>query len=127
MPDPFDLSRDHREWLDIASRALRRRQTASEEILWQELCNRQLAGLQFRRQHRIGPFVVDFFCFAARLVIEVDGAIHDHQQDLDAERDALLIQAGYQVLRVTVDEVEQHPPAVLTRIHDRCDPKALLG
>jgi adenine-specific DNA-methyltransferase len=116
MPDPFQLPREHREWLGEAARDLRRRQTDTEERLWQAVRNRQLAGARFKRQQPVGPFVVDFFCPKACLVVEVDGAVHDAQQEYDAERDVILEQAGYRILRVTADEVERDLASVLSRI-----------
>jgi very-short-patch-repair endonuclease len=62
-------------------------------------------GLKFRRQHRIGPFVVDFYCVESRLVIEVDGPIHESQAHADAERQEYLGALGLQVLRFSNDEV----------------------
>jgi very-short-patch-repair endonuclease len=62
-------------------------------------------GLKFRRQHRIGPFVVDFYCVESRLVIEVDGPIHESQAHADAERQEYLEALGLQVLRFSNDEV----------------------
>ncbi len=120
MPDPFELSRSHRETLGEASRALRQRQTTSEEMLWEALRSRRAGGARFRRQHRLGPFIVDFFCFAARLMVEVDGSVHDEQQEYDAFRDDTLQQAGYRTLRVTADDVEQNLPSVLVKIEALC-------
>ncbi len=57
------------------ARTLRRAMTPAERKLWQHLCDNQL-GVQFRRQHAVGPYIVDFFCAKAKLVIEVDGDSH---------------------------------------------------
>ncbi len=59
-----------------ASRRMRRQPTKSEDLLWQALRKRQLAGLKFRRQHPIGPSIVDFYCHEKRLAVEVDGGVH---------------------------------------------------
>jgi len=59
-----------------ASRRMRRQLTKSEDLLWQALRKRQLTGLKFRRQHPIGPGIVDFYCHEKRLAVEVDGDIH---------------------------------------------------
>ena len=64
---------------------LRRSDTASERVLWDALRHRQLRGRKFRRQHAIGPFVVDFYCAAERLAIEVDGSIHDDASQVAAD------------------------------------------
>ena len=74
--------------------------TPAERILWARLRRRQLHGAYFRRQHAIGSFIVDFVCTAAKLVIEVDGEIHDKQSEYGHERDMWLIQqSGYRILR----------------------------
>jgi very-short-patch-repair endonuclease len=62
-----------------AARDLRIRQTAAEVMLWEALRNRRLDGVKFRRQHPVGPFVIDFCCPERRLAIEVDGGIHAAQ------------------------------------------------
>ena len=58
------------------ARELRKQQTPAEDLLWELIRNRQLADLKFRRQHQIGDYVVDFYCYEARLVVEVDGDVH---------------------------------------------------
>jgi very-short-patch-repair endonuclease len=58
------------------ARALRRESTDAERMLWRHLRARQLAGFKFRRQEVIGPYIVDFVCFDARLIIEIDGGQH---------------------------------------------------
>ena len=100
------------------ARALRRSATASEQRLWAALRGGQLCGLKFRRQVPIGPYVVDFFCPAARLVVEVDGAGHHTAEGMarDAARDALTRAHGVRVLRFPNDEVLRHLPEVLARI-----------
>jgi very-short-patch-repair endonuclease len=66
------------------SRSLRRSQTDAERHLWSRLRDRQLVGVKFRRQHPIGPFVVDFCCVERCLIIELDGGQHANQRDADA-------------------------------------------
>lgn len=102
------------------ARELRRETTAAERILWQHLRSHRADGLHFRRQHVLRGFIVDFYCRAARLVVEVDGPIHDQQRDADAERDAILIASGYRVLRISNDDVLAHVEDVLARIHQMC-------
>ena len=101
-----------------AARELRTRQTAAEDVLWEALRNRRLNGLKFRRQHPVGPFVLDFCCPDRRLAIEVDGAIHDTQRERDAEREALLRVAGYRVLRFPNEAVSDDLAAVLEVIRE---------
>jgi very-short-patch-repair endonuclease len=62
-----------------AARDIRHNATQAEEGLWVALRGRRLAGLKFRRQEVIGPFIADFYCASARLIVEVDGDIHDDQ------------------------------------------------
>jgi very-short-patch-repair endonuclease len=99
-----------------AARDLRIRQTSAEAMLWEALRNRRLDGLKFRSQHPVGPFVLDFCCPERRLAIEVDGGIHAAQQGDDAERQALLVTAGYRVLRFPNEAVRDNLPAVLAAI-----------
>jgi len=100
------------------ARELRTRQTPAEALLWDALRSRRLAGLKFRRQHPIGPFVADFCCPERRLIVEVDGGIHDAQFDHDAEREALLITAGYRVLRIRNEAILDALPSVLEQIRE---------
>jgi very-short-patch-repair endonuclease len=86
--------------LKTRSREFRQDQTGAEERLWSRLRGRQLAGMKFRRQHAIGPFVVDFYCPEKKLVIEVDGPIHDGQADEDKYREQELRTRGFRVLRL---------------------------
>ena len=81
--------------------------TKAELKLWSRLCGRQLAGFKFRRQAPIGPYVVDFYCPARKLVIEVDGPQHGEtklSEFQDAERERWLEAHGYRVIRFTADE-----------------------
>jgi very-short-patch-repair endonuclease len=75
--------------------------------LWSGLRGRRLQGHKFIRQHSIGPFTVDFLCRDAALIIEVDGATHSGDRDLeyDARRTAYLGSQGYRVLRILNDDV----------------------
>lgn len=100
-----------------SARDLRQRQTAAEELLWQALRARRLRGLKFRRQHPVGPFVLDFCCVECRLGIELDGAVHAGQEARDAERSAILADAGYRILRIPNDAVRHDLDAVLCAIH----------
>jgi very-short-patch-repair endonuclease len=98
-------------------RQLRRRSTDAEAVLWRHLRDSRL-GAKFRRQHSIGPFIVDFYCPAARLVIELDGG--QHYEDADAQYDrwrtAELERHRARVLRFPNDVVVQSPEVVLTVI-----------
>jgi len=91
------------------ARQLRRRMSLPEVVLWQALRKGRLAGLRFRRQHPFGPYILDFYCAATRLAVEVDGLVHDTQSasNHDARRDAWLAQQGVTVLRVRAGDVLQ--------------------
>jgi very-short-patch-repair endonuclease len=88
------------------ARELRRQMSLPEIVLWQALRRAGLGGLRFRRQHPIGPYIIDFFCPAARLAVEVDGFFHDSvaQAHRDERRQAWLTQ-GVRVLRIRASDV----------------------
>lgn len=96
---------------------LRRRMTQAEEILWQALRRQALHGLKFRRQVPIGRFIVDFLCMQRMLIIEVDGPIHDEQQEYDLEREAYLRSLGFKILRLKNHNVMKNLPGTLNTIH----------
>src|SRR5271154_5064040 len=92
------------------ARRLRRTATIPERMLWNRLRGGSLAGLKFRRQQPIGPYIVDFFCHEAALVVEVDGRSHDDRGKEDSQREAFLReQQRLQVLRVSNDDVLKEP------------------
>jgi very-short-patch-repair endonuclease len=99
-----------------AAKQLRKTLTSAEEVLWNALRNRQLAGLKFRRQYPVGRFILDFFCPTCKLVIEVDGEIHDQQLDYDTARTQQLKSHGYRVLRFSNRHILTNLPAVLSEI-----------
>lgn len=106
--------------LQERARELRRNMTPAEKILWQKLRHNRLDGLQFRRQQIIAPYIVDFYCHSRALVVEVDGDVHDLQQDYDAERDSNLIAYGFHVLHVSNEAVKQYLPEVIQKIKEAC-------
>ncbi|MBV9996999.1 MAG: DUF559 domain-containing protein [Caulobacteraceae bacterium] len=87
------------------ARRLRAAQTQSEGRLWGELRGRRLGGWKWRRQAPIGPFVVDFYCPSACLVVELDGPQHQDQADYDARRTRFLERHGLRVIRFDSDGV----------------------
>lgn len=105
---------------DLLNKAgvLRRNMTAAEKILWENLRNRKMEGLRFRRQHPIDIFVVDFFCYVKMLVVEVDGVIHDeiNQAERDKQRTILLKRFNIRVIRFTNKQVLQEIEMVLENI-----------
>ena len=96
------------------ARELRRRSTEAEKRLWYALRRRDLGGLKFCRQQPIDRHVVDFVCFAARPIIEVDGG--QHAPEVDAPRTAYLERHGYRVLRFRNNEVLENLEGVLQTI-----------
>ncbi len=94
--------------------------TPTETVPWEELRDRRLGGLKFRRQHAIRRFVVDFYCHELGLAVEVDGGIHDEpdQHARDVERQALLEELGVRFLRFSNQDIEDRLPAVLATIRE---------
>jgi very-short-patch-repair endonuclease len=90
--------------------------TPAEKQLWQKLKNKQLLGLKFRRQHSIDRFIVDFYCNKVRLVVEVDGSIHEYTQAEDAWRQRFLQSLGLRVLRFSNAQVLNSMDGVLEAI-----------
>jgi very-short-patch-repair endonuclease len=97
----------------VRARKLRSEMTRVEWRLWSRISRRQLAGFKFRRQAPIGPYTVDFYCPARRLVIEIDGPQHADAVPEDAERDRWLSSHGYRVLRFSADEAFDETDGVL--------------
>ena len=100
------------------ARELRKKLTPPEARLWTALRQRKLNGLRFRRQHPIGPFIVDFFCPSARLAVEIDGVMHSlgDGEANDARRDSYLERVGLTVLRIPAAYVRDNLDAVLREI-----------
>ncbi len=100
------------------ARELREKQTPAEEVLWELLRNRQVANLKFRRQHQIGPYIVDFFCKDLKLVVELDGEVHSEEAQVkkDQKRQAYLESLGFDVLRFDNDQFLNNPQAALEQI-----------
>lgn len=103
------------------AKALRSKMTPAETILWQNLRGNRLGGWHFRRQQILYGFIVDFYCHAASLVVEVDGEIHKSQRLADQERDAALAEKGFTILRFSNHEVETALPSVLDKILFACN------
>jgi very-short-patch-repair endonuclease len=109
--------------IKTTARDLRQRQTPSEALLWDLLRDRRLAGRKFLRQHpiRFGYygemrfFIVDFYCAREKLVIELDGLVHEQQQDYDLLRTWIINQLGMKVIRFRNEELE-NPEEVLAKI-----------
>lgn len=106
------------DWLRSVAKAQRAQMSDAERKLWHAVRARRLGGLKFRRQHPIGPYVADFYCAEARLVVEVDGNHHGEpaQVEHDEVRDDWLTTEGLNVLRLTVYEVLENIEDVKERI-----------
>ena len=100
------------------ARALRVRQTEAEQYFWRIVRDRALGGFKFRRQHPVGPYVLDFYCAAARLAVELDGGGHSEseQRDHDTRRDAFLAGRGIAVRRYWNHELFEETEAVLEEL-----------
>ena len=110
----------HRKITEIA-REFRKGPTKSEAILWQALRGKKLDGIKFRRQQPVGLFVVDFYNSMYRLVIEVDGSIHDDQMETDRARPQVLETLGLNVLRMKAETVEKNLPVALNMIRAKVE------
>jgi very-short-patch-repair endonuclease len=97
------------------ARGMRRESTQAEELLWQQLKNRQLEGCKFRRQVPLKGYILDFFCFEAKLIVEVDGSQHA-ENIRDEVRDAMFRAEGFRILRFWNDEIEKALDFVLRKI-----------
>jgi very-short-patch-repair endonuclease len=107
------------------ARQFRKKPTPSEGILWQALRSRKLEGRRFRRQQPIGGFIVDFFCGDERLIVEVDGGVHESQQEADQQRQELLESLGLRVVRVTSELVETNLDEALAVVRQAFSPHPL--
>lgn len=103
------------------AKLLRDNMTKAEALLWERLKKKQIAGIRFRRQHPIDIFIVDFYCHDARLVIELDGEIHNFQSDYDNGRTSDLSQYGIKVIRFDNSEVENNIDKVLITIKNEIE------
>src|SRR5688572_17891534 len=95
------------------AKQLRRKMPRSEALLWSYIRKRTLSEAKFRRQHPIGPYIADFACVAAKLVVEVDGATHSSERlAYDTRRTKYLESQGWAVLRVTSIDVYENMDGV---------------
>ncbi|MDO8296917.1 MAG: DUF559 domain-containing protein [Caulobacter sp.] len=97
------------------ARAHRQTMTPSEVALWRVLRANRFKGLRFRRQHPFGPYILDFYCDRAKLAVEVDGGVHQHEAQMmqDAARDAWVAQHGVRTLRLPARLVLENIDAAL--------------
>ena len=113
---------DHnKKYLKRYRKDLRNKLTSAEARLWLMLKNRQLEGRKFRRQHSIDNFIVDFYCPEEKLVVELDGQVHNNPvaEEYDYERDKILKNYGIELLRFENKLVFTHPEMVLQGIKEK--------
>ena len=96
----------------VLARQYRKALTPPEHLLWDRLKTRDGSGLIFRRQHPIGPYILDFYCAKVKLCIEVDGAIHGVNPERDIRRDAWLSAYGIETYRILASDVFANPDDV---------------
>ncbi|HUF21886.1 MAG TPA: DUF559 domain-containing protein [Burkholderiales bacterium] len=102
------------------ARALRSRMTDAERCLWRHLRAARLTNTRFKRQQSLGPYIVDFVSFHAKVVVEFDGGLHA-ESTTDPVRDAWLARQGFRILRFWNNEVLNNTEAVLERIAQHLD------
>ena len=107
---------------DIFKKAkeLRRYETEAEKILWAKLCRNQMLGLQFRRQHPLNRFIADFYCAKIKLVIEVDGNIHELPENkvYDIGRSQILNDFGITVIRFSNEQIIDDIKNIIKKIEE---------
>ena len=108
------------------AKALRQNMTDAEHLLWKHLRAHRLCGQKFRRQQPLGPYIVDFVHFGARLIIECDGGQHN-ESTADRQRDTWFKQQGFQVLRFWNHEIMNETESVLTAIFAALTPLSPRG
>ena len=102
--------------LNVLAKQKRREPTLAENKLWQFIRDRKVSGAKFRRQHTIERFIVDFVCVELKLIVEVDGEIHEYTKQEDEIRQTFLESEGFKVIRFTNNEVMDNINAVLNKI-----------
>ena len=114
----YTMHFDATENIRANANKLRKQMTHAEKLLWNKLKNNQVLGFKFRRQHPIDIFIADFYCHKAKLIIEVDGEIHNskHNKESDKGRTIELEELGLTVIRFTNKEVEDNINDVILRI-----------
>jgi very-short-patch-repair endonuclease len=107
--------------LEQLRKKLRNLSTSAEAALWAMLKKSQIEGRKFRRQHSVGPYILDFYCPSEKLAVELDGAHHFTEQGLayDEERSAYLARYNIRVIRFENREVFENPEAVLEKIKNQ--------
>ena len=105
------------------AKELRRELTEEEKVLWQYLGKNRLGGFHFRRQQVVQGFIVDFYCYQAGIVVEVDGGVHEDQVEYDHDRDKVLEGLDLRIIRVKNEEIQNNLQSVLSVIEAACREK----
>ncbi|QGZ93982.1 endonuclease domain-containing protein [Terricaulis silvestris] len=105
------------------ARGMRKQPSQAERALWDSLRANKL-GAKFRRQHPVAPYIADFACVEARLIVEIDGRSHDNAEQVhyDEARTKALAESGWRVLRVRDDDVLAAPQTVIAKITQALHP-----
>ena len=103
--------------MKVLAKKLRHQSTDAERMLWKYLRAHRMAGYKFKRQVVIEPYIVDFICLEARLVVEADGGQHLEQVESDLKRSLFLESLGYKVIRFWNHEILNNIHSVLEQIH----------
>ncbi|MBI4972695.1 MAG: endonuclease domain-containing protein [Candidatus Omnitrophica bacterium] len=106
-------------------RELRRKQTEVEKALWKRLRNKNFFGLKFFRQYSVGSYIIDFYCPACKLAIELDGGQHSENKGYDSVRTKYLNSLSIDVVRFWNNEVAQNMDGVLEQIRIKTTPPGL--
>ncbi len=116
----LNLKMHNKKGLEKFRKELRNNATPAEAFLWKHLSNKKLEGRKFRRQHSIDNFIVDFYCPAEKLIIELDGEVHFNAvaQEYDYKRTCFLENLGFKVVRFENKMVFSHLPSVLAEIKE---------
>ena len=102
------------------ARSLRQRNVPAEALLWRALRNRALGGFKFRRQHPVGPYIVDFACMACKRAVELDGATHLAIRRADGERSRKIAAEGWHIIRFWNTDVYDDFEPVKEAIYAEC-------
>ena len=102
------------------ARQMRHEPSPAEKLMWKLLRNRRLSGFRFRRQHPIQPYIADFYCSVAKLVIELDGDSHAESLEYDQVREELMVSKGLRVLRFWNADLYGDEESVLETVHRAC-------
>ena len=94
-------------------------------MVWAVVRSNRCGGYKFKRQEPVGPYLVDFVCFQAKLIVEVDGQVHNGSAEEDAARTVELQQRGFHVIRFTADDVRTNLEGVAIAIESACKSRSL--